>query len=200
MARLLVEFDGSKLEVEGSEQFIETLYKRFCERIESSSNSPSKGSVSRISDDASQKLAGGGSTKEKREESPSKQRKRGSAESYKVLGDLDLYAKDNAPALKEFFEQKEPASAFEMNAVFIYYLTHLKKLSSIGIDHIYSCYKEVGTPKIPEKLRQSLFDTRSKKGWIDTADVNNLTLTLKGEKFVEHELPAKKSTSKAKPK
>jgi hypothetical protein len=82
---------------------------------------------------------------------------------------------------------KSTASALEKNAVFVYYLSKIANIKNINLNHIYSCYKEVGA-KLPQALKQSLADTSSKKGWIDTKSMSDIKITLKGEGLVEREL------------
>jgi hypothetical protein len=90
--------------------------------------------------------------------------------------------------LKQFYVEKNPNSALERNAVFVYFLQQISKIPKIATGHIYTCYKDLGI-KPPVRLRQSLADTASKKGWLDTGSMNDIKVTLKGEGFVEHELP-----------
>lgn len=115
-------------------------------------------------------------------------------ESYSLVHDLDLAKAGNIPSLKEFYEEKQPSSAQESNAVFIYYLKKLKHIQNIGIEHVYTCYKGVGA-KVPARLYQSLIDTRRTKGWIVTDDISDIGIGTLGENFVESELPnTEKST------
>jgi hypothetical protein len=116
-------------------------------------------------------------------------------ESYNVLPDLDLAGKDNIPSLKDFYKNKNPGNAMESNAVFIYYLKRLRKINKIGINHVYSCYKNVEA-KAPKALYQSLADTRKAKGWIITTNMDDIGIGIGGENFVELELPKTKKSDK----
>jgi hypothetical protein len=109
-------------------------------------------------------------------------------ESYSIVPDLDLKKTNSAKSLKEFYEEKQPNSFIESNAVFIYYLKKIKQLQQIGIKHVYTCYKEVGV-KVPARLYQSLIDTCGVKGWIITEKMEDLNISTVGESFVELELP-----------
>jgi len=62
------------------------------------------------------------------------------------------------------------------------------KITDIGINHVYTCYKNVGE-KVPGNLYQSLVDTKNLKGWIESKDINNLKITIAGENHVEHDYP-----------
>jgi len=107
-------------------------------------------------------------------------------ESYSIVKDINLSM--DRTTLKQFYLEKNPKSALERNVIFVYYLQKISNLEKVAIGHIYTCYKDLNI-KPPEKLRQSLADTASKKGWLDTGSMNNIGITLKGESFVEHELP-----------
>jgi hypothetical protein len=118
-----------------------------------------------------------------------KKRKGGkSLEVNKILPDLNLAAQGDIPSLVDFFAQKNPSSAMESNAVFVYYLKHLRKMELVGRDHIYTCYKTV-EKRVPERLYQSLIDTRNTKGYIKTDNMNDLKISTIGENFVEKSLP-----------
>lgn len=109
-----------------------------------------------------------------------------SKESYSIVKDINLSM--DRTTLKKFYLEKNPKSALERNTVFVYFLAKISKIEKIAIGHIYTCYKDLNI-KPPAKLRQNLADTASKKGWLDTSSMQNIKITLKGESFVEHELP-----------
>lgn len=116
-------------------------------------------------------------------------------ESYNILPDLDLAAKNDIPSLEDFYREKKASNAMESNAVFVYYLKKLKKIGKIGVNHIYSCYKAVKA-KTPKALYQSLADTRKAKGWIITTNMDDIGIGIAGENFVEQELPKTKKSEK----
>lgn len=99
-----------------------------------------------------------------------------------------MSVKGNKQDLKSFYTEKSPGPALEKNLVFVYYLQKIAKVQAIGVDHVYSCYKDVKA-KVPENLKQSLLNTAFSKGWIDTKSMDNMTVTVPGENFVEHDLP-----------
>lgn len=96
-------------------------------------------------------------------------------------------------SFKDFYEEKNPTSAFEFNTVAVYYLIEELQLSGITQNHIYTCYKEVAK-RPPEAFNQSMRDTASKNGYIDTSDINNIKIPLRGKNFVEHDLPKQKAS------
>ncbi len=108
-----------------------------------------------------------------------------------IIKDLNLKPKDGK-SLKEFYAEKNPESNIERNTVFVYYLEKILNINDITADHIFTCYKEMGL-KIPLNLRQSIFDTASSRyGYLDGSDTQHIKLIIRGENFVEHDLPKQK--------
>jgi hypothetical protein len=120
----------------------------------------------------------------------SKERPKRAMESLSVVKDLNLRAQGDIPSLRDFFKTKAPNGFAEQNAVFAYYLVKSKEVSSVGANHIYTCYKEVGQ-RVPGAFLQSLKDTARRQGWLDTSDLEDIRVTTIGENFVEHDLPRK---------
>jgi len=75
----------------------------------------------------------------------------------------------------------------ERNLVFIYYLQQKMGLKNITIDHVFTCYRDIGV-KVPKALQQSLWDTTNRKGWLDTSSSDNITVTVPGLNYIEHDL------------
>ena len=107
--------------------------------------------------------------------------------------DLNLNGDGKTLSLADFVNEKKPATNILFNAVCVYYLKNLLSLSTVGPNHIYTCYKKVNrkTPKSYGAFIQSLRDTSSSDyGYIDASNTDDLTCPLLGESFVEHDLPA----------
>ncbi|HKJ33081.1 MAG TPA: hypothetical protein VKA34_14690 [Balneolales bacterium] len=118
----------------------------------------------------------------------SKKRKKSSSnsiKSYSLITDLNLVPNGNE-SLQDFFSKYNATNNFERNVVILYYLKRILNLDNIGINHIYTCYKHLSL-KVP-LLGQSLRDTKNRKGWIDTANSDNLKVAVAGENFIEHEI------------
>lgn len=56
-------------------------------------------------------------------------------------------------------------------------------------DHVFTCFKDVGH-RTPKNMPQTIRDTASRKGWLDTSERGNIKITNHGENLVEHDLPA----------
>lgn len=176
-ARIVLKIGDTTIEVEGSESYVDkklqepSSFDSLIDKISGATKFPSP------------------ETKRKDKTAPGKVRKtkkHGGKEGYEIVKDLILTAEENKPSLKEFHSQKKPKSNYEHNAVFCYYLLKLKETKPIGINHIYTCYKEVGR-RVPN-LVVSLSET-SGKGWLDTSNMNEIMVTPRGENYVEHDLP-----------
>lgn len=106
--------------------------------------------------------------------------------SYQIIQTLNLkpIGKKNLVA---FFKEYPAKNNFECNLVFVYYLEKILGEKSIGINHIYTCYKEVGQ-KVPGNIYQSIVDTRKSKGWIESANMDSITVSVVGENYLEYDL------------
>jgi hypothetical protein len=113
-------------------------------------------------------------------------------ESYSIDRHLDLTnGGGKRVSFKDFVKEKKPSSAFEFNAVAIYYLKKVLKTEQVTLDHAYTCYSEAGR-KPAQYFKQSFVDTKNKKGWVEFDKEGYLEIPHRGVVFVEHELPPKK--------
>jgi hypothetical protein len=149
-------------------------------------------SINKGQQSTERKITSPKSESQNKKESTGKSKPTGkSKESYSILKELDLRG-NGGQSFKDFFEEKNPKSAVEFNSVAVYYLADILKLTGITPNHIYTCYKEV-KQRTPEAFVQSLRDAASKHGYIDTANMSDIKIPLRGKNFVEHDLPKKKA-------
>ena len=104
-----------------------------------------------------------------------------------IVKALNLHP-DGKESLKTFVAKKKPKSQEEHIAVYIFYLKSVIEEPAVGFDHIFTCFKETGV-RMPGDLPQTCRNAASKKGWIDTADANDLKQTTRGYNLVEKDLP-----------
>ena len=109
-------------------------------------------------------------------------------QSYNLISSLDLVSKGKM-SLKDYFGQFITKNNFEYNIVILNYLKNEIHEENVGVNHIYTCYKHLSI-KVPS-LKQSLFDTKHRKGWIETANLDDLQITVAGENFMDHEIARK---------
>lgn len=123
-------------------------------------------------------------------ESSGRKRTGTASESYALVDDLDLRASDGVESFRDFVDSKKPKTDPEFNTVAVYYLTQMKKRSSVSLPDIYTCYKAVKR-KVPGKLSQGLRNTKARGGWVNfSKGVSDITLTVLGENLVEQDLPS----------
>jgi hypothetical protein len=96
----------------------------------------------------------------------------------KRLSNINFFP-DGKTSLGDFFNKYTPSSDNERNLIFVYYLQEIIGISGITLDHIYTCYDALDL-RISENLPQTIRNTKSKKGWIETEDTNNIRITVKG--------------------
>lgn len=186
MTKLKIDLNSGILEVEGEEAFVREIYQEYKERLLKNADTLAEHSPIESHDDP--------------KPTHTVKRSRGSKvktgtkrkESYSIVKNLDLSGKGGKKSLRDFFKEKSPSVALEKNVVFVYYLQSEAKITGITIDHIYSCYKDV-SERVPRALKQSILDTSSKKGWIDTSSMADIKISTPGENLVEHDLPRKSS-------
>ena len=105
---------------------------------------------------------------------------------------LDIRPSDKI-SLPEFANKMNPTNMQNQSMVIIYWLKHHAGYEKIGISQIFTCYKKMGWKASPD-LRKQLHNIAFKKTWLNTSDVEDVSLTITGEQHVEHDLtpePAK---------
>lgn len=126
--------------------------------------------------------------KKKSATTESKPKRSSGKESYSLDRQLDLRGDGSIPSFKEFYKEKSPKTAKQINAVSVYYLKKIKGMSDVTLDHVYTCYSEV-KKKPPQAFRQSFIDTKNKEGWIEFEANGNLDIPHRGVVYVEQDLP-----------
>jgi len=175
--RIMLKIGDTAIEVEGPESYVDKKLQEpssFDNLIEKLSGTAK---LAPLKKKAKAKLA---SEKGRRLKRPTEK------ERYEIVKDLTLTAQGDKPSLEAFYSQKKPKSNYERNLVFCYYLLKIKEIEPIGINHIYTCYKDV--KRKVGSLGVSLSET-SRRGWLDTSDMSNIKLTPRGEGYVEYDLP-----------
>jgi hypothetical protein len=115
------------------------------------------------------------------------QRKKATKTKPTLLGNLNL-TPEGKKAFKDFASNKNPTNLREKCLLAVYYLKNEIGLQQVSVDHIYTCFKDVKW-KLPADLHNTLSETSSRHAWLDTSDYSGIKLTLRGENYVEHELP-----------
>jgi hypothetical protein len=103
---------------------------------------------------------------------------------------LDLAPKGKQ-SFAAFVSEKQPKSQHDQNVLSVYYLLEIAEVAPVTWNHVYTCYRDQGWA-VPADMANSLQVTASRKTFLDTADMENITLEPRGTNHVEHHLPAKK--------
>ncbi len=190
VTKVRIDLAAGTMEAEGSEEFIRELYQDFRERVGAKLNQPgsrtSTSSPTPRDVESEDKL---GSDRKKSANKGSSVRSRTPV----LIKDLDLATKGSQVGLKDFIKRyRTLRNSQEQNSLFVYYLARVLGVKPINIDHVYTCYKDVGV-RVPGVLPQSLWDTARRKGTVDTTSLDDIKLTLAGENWVEHDLEKAKT-------
>ena len=189
MAKLKIDLQTGVIEIEGEEKFVQDVYGTLKENFTQFQLGANKSNHSSVIDVE----VGGQNSLDEKNKKPRSHSVTRKKESYQIVKNLDLSGKAGGVSLKQFYADKSPTTGQENNLVFVYYLQKVLNLNGISADHVYTCYKDVGA-KPPTALKQSLLDTASKKGWLDTSNPSDITVPISGENYVDHDLPKKVKT------
>lgn len=113
----------------------------------------------------------------------------------KQIKNLDLRP-DGKKSARSFIGEKNPTNLVEKCTVAVYYLGAELGLEKISADHVYTVFKDAGWPAPTDFL--NTLQQAGTKGWLDSANADDLKVTPLGENLIEHDLP-KKPAGKSKP-
>jgi hypothetical protein len=104
---------------------------------------------------------------------------------------INLHPTDQT-SFKDFVAVKQPRdNGYEHNVLAVYWLTQIGGLVSATADQVFTCYRDVSW-RLPSNLRNNLQKTAFARGWLDTTNTDQITITPQGLNFVERELPPEK--------
>lgn len=118
---------------------------------------------------------------------PKREARRMKAPTLSIVKDLNLRPEGKIP-LRDFFAEKSPQNLQQMVVVFLYYLQRTLELTAVTPHHVFTCFKDV-EKRPPRDLAQTIRNTASRRGWIDSSSQSDIKITNHGENFVEHDLP-----------
>jgi hypothetical protein len=191
-AKLKIDLTHGIIDVEGTEEFVLTVYKDFKEKLDRmQEREPIKQTHDHVPPKEHQVAITTG--KQKASGTQPKAKKKSSNQSPSLVKELDLSGNGKCERLKDFYNHYEAKTNFEKNLIFVYYLQEKLGLTGISVDHVFSCYRDVPGIKSPEALRQSLVDTSNRRGWVDTSNTEDIKVTIGGVNYLEHDLPKKGS-------
>lgn len=121
-------------------------------------------------------------------EKPRRARRAGGSPSQ--VRDLDLAPKGKT-SLRDFAGEKQPKTNHDYNVLSVYYLSEELGIAEVTLNHVFTCYRDMRW-KEPANLANSLALTANRKRYLDTANLDSITLMPTGRTHVEHDLPPKK--------
>lgn len=178
--KIKIDIGQGIIEAEGDEQFVKSIYNDFKDRLNAPAARSGSGSGKRRG--SKPKVANNDGS-----EKPKKAKTKNS-DTPSLVKDLDLTGGKDYPSLRDFYGEYAPKSNMEKNLIFAYYLQHKASHSNIGVDEIYTCYRNIVKLKVPKALTQSLIDTSARKGWIDTKSLSDLKVPIAGMNHIEHDM------------
>lgn len=186
-AKLRIDLSQGLIDVEGSEGFILQLYADFKERLALPGHiAIAAPQPTQTNERPVEKASALPPPTEKASPVSAKPKsKRIAKDEPKFLSDYDLI-NSTLGKLKDFHSQYNAKTNYQNNLIFIYYLTDGKNLEEITVDHLLTCYRNVGI-KIPKALRQSVLDTQNRHGWI-ASEATGIRLTTAGRNHIEHDM------------
>ncbi len=136
--------------------------------------------------------AGGGGAKPRRAKRNKARKEKGGGKAKRrppsvgIDKNLSLRPKGKTP-FKDFAAEKAPSDHYEKTVVAVYWLVKEAGVAAT-VEGVNTCYQGAEW-KRPKDLRNSLQQTASSKGWLDTSDKDEVKLTVSGEDYVKHDLP-----------
>jgi hypothetical protein len=130
-------------------------------------------------------------SRKRKTRSPGK--KKAKRPSQSIVKDLNLRP-EGAQSFRDFARGKKPTNHLKRCTVAVYYLTRVLDVTRVTANHVYTCYKDVRW-RLPSDLYTTLLEAASRHGWLDTGDMEKITLTPLGETMVEYDLPGASTAS-----
>jgi hypothetical protein len=104
---------------------------------------------------------------------------------YNLVPDLNLHPK-KIESLADFFSRYKAKNTADTILLIVYYLQKKISEQNIGVDKIYTCYKELGIA-VPI-INKAFENIKRRNGYLNSSDLGNVTITLAGENHLEHKL------------
>lgn len=182
MTRIKIDMVQGIVEAEGEEAFVRVIYQDFREALSKKVQPDTEQTKPDARKEGSPHLP---SAKDADSKKKSVKKPRTGP---KMVPDLDLSGGGKTESLRAFYAKYNAKTNYDRNLIFIYYLKSILNVDAVTIDHVFTCYRNIQGVKIPGSLEQSLIDTRSRKGWIDTASLDNIGLNVHGINHLEHDM------------
>jgi len=106
--------------------------------------------------------------------------------SFSIVKDLNLNPEGKS-SFQDFVNSKKPKTEQEKCVIAVYYLQNELGIVNISVNHVFTCYKNAKW-RITD-IYNNLSLAASRKGWLDTSDMNNIKIAPHGENLINLDLP-----------
>jgi hypothetical protein len=181
--RLIINLTQGLLEVEGSEDFVRSIYQDFREQVSAAAalKSVSLKPVEQIEAPTSVLEDSRRPTKQRRQNSPEAKSK--TAEYKPTFKNLNL------AGLAEFYAKINPANHSEKILCFAIFLRDNLKISPCSPDDIYTCYFTLKSEtKTPEAFQQAFITAKNRTHFIEIEWPTKIDVTIAGDNFYNDKL------------
>ncbi|ASK35389.1 hypothetical protein CEK62_13865 [Alcanivorax sp. N3-2A] len=168
----------------GPEGFVESIYKDFKDQLTLGARREA-GDGGDLKVEEGTKIKQKAGAKKKARKAPKKQSATGVGS---IIKDLDLSGAGKNPSLRDFYSKYSPSNNQEKILIFAYYLKLKIELEGVSVNHFFTCYRSIPGEKVPGNLRQILVNTSNRKGWIDTSDMDDISVPIAGINYIEHDM------------
>ena len=138
-SRLRIDLSNGLLEVEGDEGFVRDIYKDFKDQLAKAATAPHK-----PQQHSSLPKAPAPTAQPPAAKTPRGKGKPRSDYNGKLDKNLDLSGGKGIPSLKDYLKRFDARSLTKKDTVFIKYLQEFVGIEKVNVDHIYTCYDDVG--------------------------------------------------------
>jgi hypothetical protein len=189
--KLSINLRDGTLDVEGTEDFVRSIYEDFKEELARRADVPTPLEPSKIEVDREPAPSDAEPPKKARRSrrSGSNEGQKGRASAYKPTFDSGL----NLADLGSFYQELRPNSNFEKILVFAAFLRDRLKTHPCTADQIYTCFFTLkDRTKIPEAFVQAFRDTQNRTHFIEMKSLQDISVTIRGNNHIE-EMKKRKS-------
>lgn len=184
--KLHINLSQGLVEAEGSEDFVWKVYADFKDKVVANTY----GLSAALQNPPSPNVEATGNRNNTVSTKSSASGKKATSKGYTLCKNLNLYSEGDKPSLEDFMKDYAANSNPPRYLLFTHYLKNIKGIEKVGPNEIYTCLKRLGGIKIPN-IEQGLWDTSSKKGWLDTSSIDDVGITVAGENAIDLELRMK---------
>jgi hypothetical protein len=193
VAKLLINLRDGILDVQGSEDFVRSIYQDFKEQVAKSAIAV-RAPVAALSAAVQEMPESGEQSPRRRKVArASTQNDKSKATEYKPSFNPQL----NLNGLEEWYGRFEPANYSEKILLFAIFLRDHLNARPCNADDIFTCFQTLRSlTKTPEAFVQAFRDAQSRTHFIEYLSPENIEVTIAGENHFNHKLKRKEGASK----